>query len=121
MRASVKLTLGFVLCGALASQASLAGEAPIVAKFNYSNPGISAVQFKRDIDFCIRKAGTLSFEDRPPNVGRSAGLGIPVRIRNSAPDPRQFNACMQDKSYRLDVRGPYDSGWISFRPVTRDS
>lgn len=117
----VSLLLGCVLCGALSSQAGLAGSAPIVAKFNYSNPGISEAQFKRDVDVCVRKAGTLSFEDQPP-VGRSsAGLGRAILIRNSPPDPRQFNACMQGKSYRLDPNGHYDTGWIKFRPDTRES
>jgi hypothetical protein len=120
MPLSAKHLLGFALFGALSFQSSLAAEGAITAKFSYSRPGISNVQFKQDVDVCVRKAGTLSFVGQPPGGGNNVGVGRMIVMKNSPPDPSRFMACMQEKSYRLDRNGPYDTGWITLRPHTQD-
>lgn len=120
MHKSFSLLLGCALVGILSSEASYAGDEMIRAQFRFSNPNASEMGFRRDLDVCLRKSTSPWFHIRAPgpeNFHSPTPLGT---MGLSKPDPRRFLSCMQEKSYRVDPRGPYQTGWITFLPKKRD-
>jgi hypothetical protein len=104
----------------LSLQASSADDGRIHAKFSFVNPSATEVGFKRDLDVCLRKSTSLYFHIRAPGGGDFMH-DTPRTLDYGKRDPRQFLACMQEKSYRVDPRGNFQTGWIAFWPDKRDA